>query len=250
MNCSAAPAPVCAHCSGAETIARILVTRPQPLAAETAARLTRCGHDVMLSPLLVPEALDWLPPEEPVDALMFTSPQGPAFAGAAAARYRGLPAYAVGARTAAAARAAGFADVREAGGDVGALHDAVAAAGHAQVLHLAGAHRTDVAAPPALRTLVRAVYEAKLMALSDDARAALRDGALDWALIFSTRTAAQFAAQVDALGIARSTLSIAAISPAALAAAGPGWRRGIAATTPTEAGILAASGLSCDKTPA
>lgn len=204
----------------------------------------------MLSPLLAPEALAWEAPEAPVDALMFTSPQGPAFAGEAAARYRRLPAYAVGARTAAAARAAGFADVREAGGDVGALHDAVAAAGHERVLHLAGAHRTEAAAPASLRILVRAVYEAKLMALSDEAQAALRAGALDWALLFSTRTAAHFAVQFDELGIDRSTLSIAAISPAALAAAGPGWRRGVAAATPSEAGILAASGLSCDKTPA
>lgn len=204
----------------------------------------------MLSPLLAPEALDWQPPAAPVDALMFTSPQGPAFAGAEAERYRALPAYTVGARTAAAARGAGFIDVREAGGDVSALHDAVAAAGHRRVLHLAGAHRTDAAAPASLQLVVRAVYEAKLVALTDEAQAALRDGALDWVLIFSTRTAAQFAAQVDALGIDRSPLSIAAISPAALAAAGPGWRRGIAAPTPTEAGILAASGLSCDKTPA
>lgn len=198
--------------------------------------------------MLEPAALEWQPPDDSVDALMFTSPQGPAFAGDAAARYRALPAYAVGARTAAAARAAGFADVREAGGDVGALYDAVAAAGQVRVLHLAGAHRTEAAVPASLRIIVRPVYEARLVPLSDDAQAALRDGALDWALLFSTRTAAHFARQFDPLD--RSTLSIAGISPAARAAAGTGWRRSVAAATASEAGILAASGLSCDKAPA
>lgn len=198
----------------------------------------------------MPEALAWQAPGEPVESLMFTSPQGPMFAGGEADRYHALPVYAVGARTASAARAAGFADVREAGGDVGALHAALAAAGQRRVLHLAGAHRTAAAPPAALQIVVRAVYEAKLVGLSDAAQAALRAGAIDWALTFSTRTAAHFATLFDALGIPRATLSIAAISPAALAAAGIGWRRATAAATATEAGILAASGLSCDKSPA
>lgn len=221
-----------------------------PLAAETAERLTALGHDVMVSPLLAPVAREWQPPDAAIDALIFTSPQGPAFAGDGVSRYRGLPAYAVGARTARAAQAGGFTDVREAGGDVGALLAAVAAAGHAHVLHLAGAQRTAAAVPATLRVLVRAVYEAELAPLTAEAQAALRAGATDWALLFSTRSAAHFASLIDALGADRSTLSIAAISPAALAAAGAGWRAAVAAPTPNEAGILAASGLSCDKAPA
>ncbi|MDO9488159.1 MAG: uroporphyrinogen-III synthase [Sphingomonadaceae bacterium] len=221
-----------------------------PLAAETAGRLTALGHDVMVSPLLEPVARDWQPPDAAIDALIFTSPQGPAFAGGQAARYRGLPAYAVGARTARAAEAAGFTDVREAGGDVRTLLAAVAAAGHAQVLHLAGAQRTVAAVPAPLRIVVRAVYEAELAPLGAAAQAALRDGRIDWALLFSTRSAAHFASRIDALGADRATLSIAVISPAALAAAGGGWRAAVAAATPSEAGILAASGLSCDKAPA
>lgn len=246
----AAPARRCARCSRAETIARVLVTRPQPLATETAGRLAARGHDVLVAPLLAPVARAWQPPDAAVDALIFTSPQAPGFAGAAAARYRGIPAYAVGARTAQAAQAAGFADVRAAGGDVGALLAQVAAAGHARVLHLAGAHRTAAAVPPGLEILVRAVYEAELAPLDAAAEAALRDGTIDWALLFSTRSAGHFAQLFDALDAARSTLSVAAISPAALAAAGTGWRRSVAAASPDEAGILAASGLSCDKPPA
>ncbi len=195
-------------------------------------------------------ARDWQPPAAPVDALIFTSPQAPAFAGAAAARYASLPAYAVGARTALAARAAGFAEVREAGGDVAALLATVAAAGHARVLHLAGTHRTPAAVPATLQVVVRAVYEAELAPLNAAAKAALHAAAVDWALLFSTRSAAHFADLFDTLGADRATLSIATISARALAAAGGGWRRAVAAATPDEAGILAASGLSCDKAPA
>lgn len=198
-----------------------------------------------MSPLLAPVGRDWMMPPEPVSALMFTSPQGPRFAGTAAPRV--LPAYAVGARTAAAARDAGFIDVREGGGDVAAVQAAVAADGHRHVLHLAGAHRTEAAVPAGLNIVVRSVYEAQLAELTPEARSALTTGSIDWALLFSARSARQFAAQFDLLAIERTTVAVAAISPAGLAAAGDGWRRGVAAGTPSEAGILAASGLSCDK---
>ena len=134
--------------------------------------------------------------------------------------------------------------------DVAALLATVAATGHARVLHLAGTHRTPAAVPATLQVVVRAVYEAQLAPLNAAAKAALRAAAVDWALLFSTRSAAHFADLFDTLGADRATLSIATISARALAAAGGGWRRAVAAATPDEAGILAASGLSCDKAPA
>jgi uroporphyrinogen-III synthase len=228
-------------------MARVLVTRPQPLAGETAARLSACGHDVIVSPLLEPAPVAWEPPSERIDALLFTSPQGPRFAGPTAEPYRSLPVFAIGERTAAAACAAGFADVRNAGGTVAALYEAAAAAGVARALHLAGVHRTEVEAPAGFQLIVRAVYEARLAKLSPTAVAALRAGEVDWALLFSSRTAGRFAKLVDDLGVSRTDLAIAAISPAALAAAGAGWRRAAAAGAPNEAGILAAAGLACDK---
>lgn len=152
----------------------------------------------------------------------------------------------MGERTAAAARDAGFQDVRAVGGDAVSLFAAVAAR-HRHVLHLAGTDRTAVTPPPGLEVVVRAVYDARLRPLTGDAAAALRSGDLDWALLFSTRTAGHFAALHDAVGADRARLSVGAISAAALEAAGGGWRIATAATTPTEAGILAACGLSCDK---
>lgn len=197
--------------------------------------------------MLTPAAIDWQPPDERFDALIFTSPQAPTLAGAAAKRYRALPAFAVGARTAAAAREAGFVAVSEAGGHLHALYDAVVATGHRRLLHLAGAHRTEAPVPDELEIVVRAVYEARLAPFDADAAAKLRQGAIDWALLFSTRSAGHFASLFDALTAERGTLAVAAISAVALAATGTGWRRAVAAEVPTEAGILAASGLSCDK---
>lgn len=208
---------------------RLLVTRPDALGRETAARLMAAGHDVILSPLLAPRALDWNAPEGPFDALMFTSPQAPAFAGPKLAAYGHLPAYAVGQRTAAAARAAGFADVR-----VGAPEG--------RVLHLCGREVTP-SDRPATRV---AVYAAELAPLTDEAVAALRDG-LDAALLYSARTGAQFGAECDRAALDRATIAIVAISERALFAAGPGWREVAVAVTPDEAGVFAAAGQLCEK---
>jgi len=160
--------------------------------------------------------------------------------------FRGLPVYAVGERTATAARAAGFARTEAAGGDVASLLTAVAGR-HRRVLHLAGQDRTTAEPPPGLEVIVRAVYEAQLAPLTENAAAMLRSKAVDWVLLFSARTAAHFASLYDRLSAGRGALALGAISPAVLAAAGPGWARAVAAREPTEAGILAACGLSCDK---
>ena len=162
-----------------------------------------------------------------------------------------MPAYAVGARTAAAAEAAGFSNVRVApGGDATALIAALAADGRRRVLHLTGRDHRVPPASPGLSLLSCPVYEARLVAdLTDEARSALADGRIDWTLLFSARTAAHFAELCDRHALDRRRLSIAAISPVACAAAGPGWRQALAAADPTETGILAVAGLLCDSSP-
>ena len=135
-----------------------------------------------------------------------------------------------GERTARAAYEAGFAIVR-------------IEPPRGRVLHLCG---TDVT-PDATEATRVPVYSADLEPLTAEAVAALRAGASDWALLFSTRTASHFAAECDRHGLDRAAISIAAISPGALAAAGPGWREARAAREQTDAGVLAAAGLLCDK---
>lgn len=106
---------------------RIWITRAQPGADATAERVRALGHEAVVAPLLAVRNLPDIPIElAGVAALAFTSANGVrAFADASGER--GLRVFAVGAATAAAARAAGFRSVLSADGDVEALSEGIAA---------------------------------------------------------------------------------------------------------------------------
>ncbi len=97
---------------------RILVTRSEPGASETAERLAALGYDPIVEPLFGVEPIAAILPA--FDALAFTSANG-VRAFARMESRRDVPVFCVGARTAEAARYAGFTDVLSADGDVGAL---------------------------------------------------------------------------------------------------------------------------------
>lgn len=212
----------------------LLLTRPN--ASSTAAALQARGHTVTVAPLMAFETLDW--DAEAPKVIMLTSPQA-AQAGARGAAWQ-VPVYAVGSATEAAARSAGYADVRDGGGTAQALVDRIAADGIAQVLHLAGADRTPIDVPDGLTIDVVVVYRARLLPL-----AAMP--AVDAVLLYSARSAAHFAAEVDRLGVARAGVAVFALSPVIAAAAGPGWREMTTAAAPNEASMLAAIDAACQK---
>jgi uroporphyrinogen-III synthase len=118
---------------------RVWITRAEPGASATAERVAALGHTPLVAPLLRIE-----PIEAPqidlrgVAALAFTSANG-VRAFAAAEPSRALKVFAVGAGTAAAAKAAGFREVLSADGDVAALARRIAARklelGDGAVLH-------------------------------------------------------------------------------------------------------------------
>src|SRR6185503_19281114 len=96
---------------------RVLVTRPLPDGERTAAALRARGHQVLLAPLMTvkPVAADlsgnWA-------AVIVSSANAlRAVDGSRLAALKKLPLFAVGERSAIAAREAGFRDVRAAGGD-------------------------------------------------------------------------------------------------------------------------------------
>lgn len=214
----------------------LLLTRPRSEA--TAAALRTRGHVVTIAPLMAFETIDWH--AESPEVIMLTSPQ--AAEAAARAIVWKVPVYAVGAATAAAARSAGFADVRDGGGTAQALVDRIAADGFARVLHLAGADRTPIDVPDALKIDIVTVYRARLLPLEAMPQ-------VDAVLLYSARTAAHFAAEADRLGVARAGVAIFALSPAVAAAAGPGWREMAVADAPNEASMLATIDAACQKTP-
>lgn len=145
-------------------IRRVWVTRARPGAERTAGRLTALGFVPVVVPLLEIRTLDVVPDLTGIDALAFTSLNGVA-AFVARSVERSLPVLAVGDATARAALDAGFAEVRSAGGDVGALAALIRQeAGGRTILHPCAAQPAgDLAGAVGDGTVVRAlpVYGAR-----------------------------------------------------------------------------------------
>jgi uroporphyrinogen-III synthase len=217
----------------------LLVLRPEPGASATAARVRAMGREAVVAPLFTVGAVPWEMPSEPPQALLLTSANAVRQGGAGLVALTGLPVYAVGAATAEAARAAGFMAIVSGEADAAAIVARAARDGVTHLLHLAGrAHRAVV--HPGLTVDRRIVYAAEPVAALPEAARAVLPGAV--ALLHSPRAAALFARLADP-----SDVMIAAISPAALAAAGPGWRAGVAAPLPTDASLLAVAAGLCDQ---
>lgn len=126
---------------------RVLVTRPQPGASETAARLEALGFDAVVLPLTRIFQLDPgpAPDRNAYDAIAVTSVNALRHASREMLEpLTDMPAFAVGDATADAARQAGFATVFSASGTAADLTALIAArlpAG-SHILHLAGRDRT------------------------------------------------------------------------------------------------------------
>src|SRR5271169_2082459 len=201
----------------------ILVTRPQPDDQTTAACLRARGFEVLLAPMLRFEALAF---HEDADthygAVIVTSAN--ALRGIES-QLKGspmlkLPLFAVGERTATAARNAGFEHVISAGGDAADLRDCVLASVKAKVLkkanpllYLAGADLArDLAGELGERgftvvtqTTYRMVPLSSLPRETSDAFAANR---IEAVLHYSRRSARAFLESVRAAGVEISALSV------------------------------------------
>ncbi len=195
---------------------RVLVTRPEPGAGDTARRLAALGHSALCDPMLriVPTGAPL--PAGRFDALAFSSLNGVrALADHPARAELGpLPAFAVGTRTAAEARRLGFPDVIDCAGDVVALGARLATlpAG-SRVLHAAGAERAGdlptALAPHGISLAVAVLYESRpAQALAPEVIAALHAGTLDAALHFSPRTVAALLHGVAAAGVSGPFLAL------------------------------------------
>ncbi len=224
---------------------RVLVTRPRADSERLAARLAGYGIDCVTAPILeivwrADNALE--PALAEAQAVLLTSANG-ARALAANTDDRSTTVITVGDATAKAARDLGFIDVYSVDGNAAALTNSTAARldpAAGPLVHVSGRH---VAGDPGA-ALAQAdfvcrrftLYEAAAVkTLPYPAAAALRDDAVDGALLFSARSARLLMQLVRAAGMEDRLARLTAwcLSDAVRCAANPTfWRRALAAPRP------------------
>lgn len=211
----------------------LLILRPEPGNAATRARAAALGLEAIACPLFAVSAREWDAPDPgDFDAVLLTSANGARQAGGQLQRLLRLPAYAVGAKTAGAAREAGFAKVFLGDRDVAALVSRAAGDGVTRLLHLAGADRTAVE-PHGIQIETRIVYESVALPEPSELGAALTRRPV--VLLHSVRAARRFAELVaDRAGIAA-----VAISASVAEAAGGGWEEVAVSAEPRDGAMLA-----------
>jgi len=228
---------------------RVLVTRPLPDGERTAAALRATGYDVLVAPLMQVKPIaadlagDW-------SAVIISSANAVrALDAPQITSLSKMPLFAVGQRSADAAREAGFSDVRSANGDAHDLVHLVATSRFdkaAACLYLAGEDRAaDVEGELAkhaikVRTLV--VYKNVTQTYPPELIAALRNQKIDAVLHFSRRSAENYVNGAKATGLEQMALAPKHICLSAqvaepLRAAGVGQIS--VAPEPNEAALLA-----------
>jgi uroporphyrinogen-III synthase len=195
---------------------RVVLTRPKEDSERTAEAVRTHGHDVLIAPLLR---------IEPVNAelrpnwggVIITSANAAAALAAHPAREGliRLPVFAVGKRSADAAREAGFTDITTAGGDVRDLVRTIVehhADAKGPLLYLAGEDRSgdllgDLTVHGVAAELV-VVYRAVAASLPMALLRALRANQVDAVLHFSRRSAESYIAGSVAMGAATVALAV------------------------------------------
>jgi uroporphyrinogen-III synthase len=227
---------------------RVLVTRAEPGAADTARRLAALGHEALIAPMLRIEIAPDPVSLNDARAILFTSTNGVrALSVLSSARPES---FCVGEATAEAARAAGFSPVHSADGDLNALASLVATTLHpadGNLFHAAGADLAgDLAGLLRARGFdvrVHTCYRAvEADALEADIEEALATSAVDAVMFHSARGVAAFVklakrlpttARIDALCLSEAVADAARASP---------WRRVLSAKAPRESELLSLLG--------
>jgi uroporphyrinogen-III synthase len=227
---------------------RILITRPEPGASQTAERLATLGYTPIVAPVLAimpVAALLRLPSH--ISATLVTSRNAvPACPPSCFDR----PVFAVGSATASCAAAAGFRNVIDADGDAEVLAvlvaDTLSPENGSLFLPTGLGQGTALAAnlrKRGFRVIRRVAYQAvSVTALPPEAVSDLQRGQLTAAMFFSTETARHFVRLVLEAGLGESVTDVEALSiserPAMELKRLP-WRRISVATKPNQNAMLA-----------
>lgn len=219
----------------------LYVIRPEPGCAATVAAARGAGLAAHGFALFAVEPVDWAVPEGAFDLLLAGSANVFRHGGAGLAALRGLPVWAVGQATAAAARAAGFAVERTGRGGLQAVLEQVPA--DRRVLRLAGAERVELAPPGGVTMAERVVYASRALPLPAELAARLAQGGV--VAVHSAEAMRHFAGECLRLGLARGRIALATIGPRVSAAAGEGWWAVATANSPDDAALLASARDLC-----
>ncbi|MFB2551275.1 uroporphyrinogen-III synthase [Ensifer soli] len=234
---------------------RVLVTRPQPAAGATAARLRSIGHEAVVVPLTeaVPD-LDALRRalSRPHGAIAATSAEAArtlAGLGHAVRDHLRTPLYAVGGATADAFRALGFCDVRVGPGDGAGLARRIAgdARPAAPLLYLAGAPRAKtledglLAAAIAVETV--ACYRMKPRDAAAELAAVLAEAPVPAVLLYSAEGARLFAGLLAGIAGARHPGAAFCLSRSVAEALGGALESVVIAERPDEDSLLSRLGM-------
>jgi uroporphyrinogen-III synthase len=185
--------------------ARVLVTRPEPGASQTAARLEALGFAVFKLPLQETVRVPVAPGVGLRDVTAVALPSASAVRHAPRdllLKWSGLPCFAVGEATAQAAREAGFTRVVVAGGDAESLAAMIVANPPAgAVSYLCGKVRRSVferrLAVAGIPVIVVETYDTLALDVDAEGMSSLMEGdAIDAALVYSASAAARLASLV------------------------------------------------------
>ena len=219
----------------------LAILRPEPGASLSVARAERMGFETIIRlPLFKVRPCDWTPPDaDRFDAILLTSANAARHAGEGLAALKRLPVHAVGEATAAAALAAGLMVDRVGEGGVDDLLDRLPPG--QRLLHLSGRTRRQPTNDDHM-IVPLAVYAS----LERDTLEGIERLEGSVACVHSPRAGERLAQLVDAHGLERGTITIAANSETSAEACGAGWARLGAAASPDDATLLALAKRMCE----
>lgn len=221
---------------------RLAVLRPAPGGAATAAHIHTLGLAPLLLPLFRIVPLDGaVPTDQRFDAVVLTSVNAVRHGSALLSRLPPLPVWAVGPATARSAVASGLTVAYVGDGGAETLLDTAQRAGVRRALWIGGRDRRVDAHPVVVQAV--AVYASEPLPVSAAQAQTLKDSV---ALVHSPRSGSALRSLIDTHTIDPLRIRIAAISQAALSAAGAGWSATGIAARPTDVALVAAAARLAD----
>ncbi|MED5544421.1 MAG: uroporphyrinogen-III synthase [Pseudomonadota bacterium] len=234
---------------GASLPLPVLILRPQPGAQASLEAARKLGLAAEAYPLFEVRPQAWEAPAcDDIDAIVLGSANALRHGGGTLEAYRGKPAYAVGQKTAEAARAAGLDVVCTGRGGLQSVLNTLAPE-HRRLLRLAGRERVALHLPEGVTMTTREVYASEALPAPEALRQRLCDmsqGAV-LVLLHSGEAAVRFEDLCREWGLATGAIHLVAIGPRVSARLHSPWGSVRCAPEPSDAALLALAAQMCQE---